>query len=427
MGATVRFLARGVVVLAAGIIGVGAAVALGTAESSLSTCEQSVSEALLSNRIVAPSQSYRKDNPNEYAAVRAYLDGGARPTGSLTHMGLHLVALEDTCRDLAQTTTTTITTTTTTTTTTPPPTGTANLWVDVNGGTCVRTSGGPYMDAQSCPTFDAAWDKASASDVIRVRPGTYAGQNITGSKTAVTKIIGEDGVVISGATSGFCSYGPGTGLMQITADFVWLENMRIDSGTAHGQGTGGCIEGANVTYRNVDLYGAFVALYPVGQNFTWNGGQHGAPGVTGGPYALGDGEPVWIESSAHGATLDGITFNPKRIASGFHLENVRIQTANNVTLRNLRFLAGSDAGSGHVFITAASSGRTITGLRLESNIFEPVIGTYAIQTHTNVATGQSWVIRSNRFDQPVTMPASLPGLIACGNTGQVPVSWQSAC
>jgi hypothetical protein len=47
------------------------------------------------------SNSYRKDNPNEYAKVIAYLDGGARPTGTLTEMGKHAVLEEDVRRSLS--------------------------------------------------------------------------------------------------------------------------------------------------------------------------------------------------------------------------------------------------------------------------------------------------------------------------------------
>jgi len=54
-----------------------------------------IDHLLLAKRISAPSQSYRKDNPAEYAKVLAYLEGGARPTGVTTQMGLGLVEVED--------------------------------------------------------------------------------------------------------------------------------------------------------------------------------------------------------------------------------------------------------------------------------------------------------------------------------------------
>jgi len=54
-----------------------------------------IDHLLLAKRISAASQSYRKDNPVEYQKVKTYLDGGARPTGITTEMGLGLVEVED--------------------------------------------------------------------------------------------------------------------------------------------------------------------------------------------------------------------------------------------------------------------------------------------------------------------------------------------
>lgn len=54
-----------------------------------------IDHLLLAKRISAASQSYAKDNPAEYAKVKAYLDGGSRPTGVTTQMGLGLVEVED--------------------------------------------------------------------------------------------------------------------------------------------------------------------------------------------------------------------------------------------------------------------------------------------------------------------------------------------
>jgi hypothetical protein len=54
-----------------------------------------IDHLLKAKRISAPSQSYRKDNPAEYAKVEAYLKGGARPTGVTTEMGLGLLEIED--------------------------------------------------------------------------------------------------------------------------------------------------------------------------------------------------------------------------------------------------------------------------------------------------------------------------------------------
>jgi hypothetical protein len=316
----------------------------------------------------------------------------------------------------------------------------ANAWVDANGGSCTYSATPvAYSDAAACPSFDAAWDKVSSGNTIRVKSGNYGAQNVTGHKTATTKIIAENGTTISGGSpAGSCSWSPGEGWMQADGNYMWLENITINSGNGHGQGTGGCIDASNVTYRNVNLHGAYVSLYVVGPNFTWQGGVHGALGVTGGvrSCASGDGQPIWMESSATVATIDGITFGVKRINLNdstcgpdhtFHMENVRLQRTNNVAILNNVFVAGSEAGSGQIFITSSSGGATISGLRIEGNIFWPVDGSYAIQIHANVSTYSNWVIRNNRFDQGILAPGTYVNLSACGNTGQVSSSWKASC
>jgi chitodextrinase/uncharacterized membrane protein YgcG len=62
----------------------------------------------------------------------------------------------------------------------PPSNGTANLWVDTNGGSCTRqATAGAYADAQACATLNAAYQAAGAGDVILVRGGTYSSQTIS--------------------------------------------------------------------------------------------------------------------------------------------------------------------------------------------------------------------------------------------------------
>jgi hypothetical protein len=62
--------------------------------------EQSLQALRNANRFSGNKQSYRKDNPNEYAKVIAYLDGGARPSGVTTEMGKHALLEEDARRVL---------------------------------------------------------------------------------------------------------------------------------------------------------------------------------------------------------------------------------------------------------------------------------------------------------------------------------------
>ena len=234
--------------------------------------------------------------------------------------------------------------------------------MDTDGGSCIRkATPTAYVNADACPSFQNAWSALASGDTARVRAGTYGQQVITGNKTAPTYITGEAGVTISGSTPASCGYQDG--LVCANANFLNLSNMTIDAGSTHGQSTGSEINGTNVTFDHVNLHGSFVSLYPRAQNFTWHIGSLGQDGVNGGQRSCntGDGEPVWIESSAAGATLDGIRFNSMSASGaacsgsvdGMHLEYVRVQEAQNVTISNSVFV--DDAGSGTAPVPARFS------------------------------------------------------------------------
>ena len=67
--------------------------------SGMASLDSALDHLLKAKRISALSQSYRKDNPAEYAKVEAYLNGGTRPTGVKTEMGLGLIEVEDVRRN----------------------------------------------------------------------------------------------------------------------------------------------------------------------------------------------------------------------------------------------------------------------------------------------------------------------------------------
>jgi len=64
-------------------------------QSMIDLQKQSLAAGRAASRISGTRNSYRRDNPVEYTNVMAYLDGGPRPTGTLTKMGEHLVLEED--------------------------------------------------------------------------------------------------------------------------------------------------------------------------------------------------------------------------------------------------------------------------------------------------------------------------------------------
>ncbi len=76
--------------------------------------------------------------------------------------------------------------------TTPPPSGngTANLWVDPNGGSCARqATAGAYSNADACASMGAAYAKANPGDVIVVKGGTYPAQQIPSRTIGTTPVV----------------------------------------------------------------------------------------------------------------------------------------------------------------------------------------------------------------------------------------------
>jgi hypothetical protein len=179
----------------------------------------------------------------------------------------------------------------------------------------------------------------------------------------------------------------------------------------------------------VSLYGPYVGLAIDGEHFLWQRGSLGEDGTVGGERRCDafDSEPVNV--NADYATLDGIRFNPQKAALGtdpscgadnnFHLENVRVQGAAHFHLRNSWFLEGSDAGSGHVFITTTSPDDVQPiGFVAENNVWEPVNGSYALQAHSNVTDCGSYVIAYNLLYQGMAFQcASYDGMQWIGNLG----------
>ena len=339
--------------------------------------------------LTATSPAKDHGDPTSFPALDH--DGGARPFGSAPDAGAHEYGSS------------------------PPSSGgngiSANVFVATNGndsGTNCRrispatTTSPDTTGATLCKTFGAAWNKASAGDTIYVKAGTYPAQIVSGDKTAETRIVGENGTKVAG--DAICKDGYGSdGAFCANAQNMTLENMTLDAGTNAGVSSGSQINATNVKYKNVNLYGDFVNITINSSNFTWQGGSHGQDGIDGGKRRCDQplGEPVWVWAS--NVTIDGVRFNPKKIQAGVagsscgsdntpHIEIIRLESgASNFTVKNSWFVAGSDAGSGHIFTSTAAP-----GLKLINNYFEPVNGTYTIQAGSSAC---DWTFLYNTFTQ----------------------------
>lgn len=62
--------------------------------------DSAIEHLLTAKRISGTKASYAKDNPIEYRAVKEYLDGGTRPIGVITEMGIGLLEVEDERRNI---------------------------------------------------------------------------------------------------------------------------------------------------------------------------------------------------------------------------------------------------------------------------------------------------------------------------------------
>ncbi len=76
----------------------------------------------------------------------------------------------------------------------PPPSPTANLWIDQNGGTCVRQApAAAYQDATACGGFQVALDAAQPGDTVLIvctsgTSCTYPPEELTGDRGASARV-----------------------------------------------------------------------------------------------------------------------------------------------------------------------------------------------------------------------------------------------
>jgi hypothetical protein len=325
----------------------------------------------------------------------------------------------------------------------------AHLWID-GSGSCTRDpqGDGDYSSGTACATFDNALDAASSGDIIRVKAGTYGAQSLSGDKTSLTRIIGEgdgDDVILDSSVGGFqnSASGPIGGswsTLVMDANFVSVEQMTTysdDPGPWSGLG----IFADDNRAVNIDMFGKSCTdctttttgpddtagrwgtglgigkseASPDGARFTIIGGQLGYPGEDN--LVFCDHaviEPIWLQSGGDSALIDGLTVNVYRPVLNTlvpippdtngntcgsdnlpHLETVRLEDADNVTIQN-SVLLGSDSGSGHIFSSSDPDGFTF-----QNNImFDRGLANGNIQLRVGDFTGSDWAfIHNTNLDQ----------------------------
>lgn len=242
---------------------------------------------------------------------------------------------------------------------------TANLWVDADGGTCTRSgSAVTYSTGAACGSLDAAYDAASAGDVVVIKSGSYSGQTVTGTKSSPgVSFVGESGVSLASLSE--------------QGDYVSLTGVEVDSGSAHGASA--YVSADHVALSGVDLHGSYPGLYVEDATYvSWSDSELGEANATGGERVCGqDVEPLTLDN-AQGVTVDGVAFHPQDrdetnngcSANGFHLETIRIDSGtSDVVVRNSTFDSGDHANTSTVFITQPGAGTDPHDLTFEDNFF----------------------------------------------------------
>jgi len=279
-------------------------------------------------------------------------------------------------------------------TTPPPPSGVANLWVDTNGGTCVRqATAAAYVDAQAC-SWDQANDKCAGGDTAAVKGGSYGDVTLSGSNGRTSACTfqtaaGESVVMdyfndgrFSGGDTGadwITVIGP-VRAVEFTADFT--NRVTVDGWTVD---CNGCI---NVQMFHVESATNFTARNSdISDNY--------------------DNSLIWINGS-------NITFDHNvihnaglRPGSGAHTECIYAWAVTNLTLTRNSF---HHCAVMDVFITGSS---VASGGYVENNIFEPPCEDAAC-TPQGLAfhfrnggdpspNPSNWVFRNNTFIGPLSI------------------------
>lgn len=254
-----------------------------------------------------------------------------------------------------------------------PAEGTANLWVDTNGGTCTRNSSpAAYSDAAACSSLAAAHTAASAGDLVLVKGGTYGAQTLTADK-------GSPHVVFQEASGETVDIDQNTGSFDITSDLkvspgagnVTFKDMHAEAFYAD-DCTGAK---TSVTLVNMDL--EYINLQRA-IDFSFIGGDIGPTHAD----AVNDAHPLVNDCGGatsnlnRGLLFDGVLFHDATTdGPSFHTECLLVTGADGdgsmgsgMTIRDSTFSNCDSTGA--FFITRWNNcGNELNDVLLENNFF----------------------------------------------------------
>jgi hypothetical protein len=253
-----------------------------------------------------------------------------------------------------------------------PPTdpGTANFWVDTNGGTCTRQStAGAYVDAQACSSMNAAYQAASPGDVVRIKGGTYGGQTIAYD----SGLTSASDIVIKAAVGEAVEF---TGQVNVQGSHLTLDGtddsdgyFRLRDGIEVETLSPNSPMREDITLRGVDAMGNQSSLSSVNDVLvedSYFGGYHKSTGDSKGNDALrlndnNNGVPTDI-------TLDHVYIGEiGRGDSGPHNDCFEGSDGENLTIRYSRFWHCATQG---LYLSGGASAQ-FDNVLVENNWFGP--------------------------------------------------------
>ncbi|HEY3006138.1 MAG TPA: right-handed parallel beta-helix repeat-containing protein, partial [Kribbellaceae bacterium] len=281
-----------------------------------------------------------------------------------------------------------------------------NLWVDVNGGSCMRHEAlVKYADAQACSSLQTALSAAHSGDIVDIAPGTYGRQVLNPATKKVTFRAGGSqrprlGQVISAASN-------------LTFRGLTMEERGVDLGGPCGFGNAVLLPcGSDQVFDNVIVDG----LKTRGTNV------HAIRGV-GDRFVLRNSEIRNIvdnkgfEGGSNGMVIENNYWHDITLVSpGVHNECMYVDGGSNAIIRGNRFIKCPTMA---LFFTNYNGGPPYSNVLVENNVFGHTLNNeqrwhdgcsfYLAGGQNNQNTVLGWVVRYNTFEVPPCLDPTPPG------------------
>ena len=291
--------------------------------------------------------------------------------------------------------------------------GTANLWVDPNGGSCTRQpKPATYADGQACATVAAAYEAASSGDRIGVTAGTYGRQVIPAGTKKLTIRNAAGARPVFGTTTVDAS-----NITVIGISIVRTDDPGPFTATLEAKGSGNVFDGVTVDSKFMETPGTTAGrqgIFAQGDNTVFRNGS--TANVVDEKGALIGGSNV---------TFDHFEFHDVRATNEFVHNECAYSLGPGLTVKNSHFWSCATID---LFITRGDwYGQPLYGnVTLENNVFEHTNAIeqgswhhYSLGINGGVIQEmRNWRVVNNTFETTVGGEAPAPGTVWMNNIGR---------